>query len=208
MLSQHTYYRYNGLTERGPNNDSPSFQCLSLTGLLLPVTLQTREAQTEDQRKTPLAISCLVHERKAEQPHAGALSERAQPCLLSPLRGSMEEHLGVDGFSKKHQNSTSTSPGTFNADYKFWDSAEDLQLSLQNLIFSPLATGYCEVEFESDDENDNCWVQGLVLKPVIVTSPREGALSLYERIGWLNYYKGKEKNKFILAGTETNFLLA
>lgn len=200
------YYQLVEVVDRRNQNGEMAASLLLLTGTLLAVSVRTWTQRSEFEQAFPSTRHCRAIELK-DRHHSSPLPDTAHPGLhFPPLPGSHYDSDDVDNYG----NSSRQFPGHFNADYKFWSSEEDLQIELQNVVFFALGVENNGTALSNEDESEQCWVAGMVLKPIKDgdgDAKTEG-VERFERVGWLRYCTEKARKDFVPAGTKTRFLLA
>jgi hypothetical protein len=144
---------------------------IHISGLLQPVSIRTQAKLDRFEKTFPLARYCKVVEwRRRHSEHSQQLV-RCHGALVEPVEnGQRKERRDVDSSEKP------TMYGDFCADYRFWETEEELRETLQHVYFLFLGT-------ESD--TDPLWIDGIVLKPRL--HQWDDSKAWYERIGWLRY---------------------
>lgn len=144
---------------------------LLLHGLIQPISIRTFTKLDDYETSFPLARHCEVVEWSRRHSEHSQSLVRCFGSLVEPAEPkTRNEQTEVETYKKPPQH------GDFCADYRFWETEEELREALQHAYFLFLGT-------ESD--TDPLWIDGIVLKP------RPGHFNdtkcSYERIGWLRY---------------------
>ncbi|KAF1961638.1 HET-domain-containing protein [Byssothecium circinans] len=180
---------------------------IELSGLLLPVSIQTYAERQEYETVFPLTRYCNVTEWKRRHSEPQLQLVEKSGCLVPTLPGSAHT---PDPDSPNIQ--TVEDPpeanlyGHFNADYKFWKSEEELQDELQHCLFLLVGTEAILNRSRAWGE-EHCWADGMLLRPVGKACPSGGQLCHYERVGWLRYCTRQTRARWTPAGFKFRCLL-
>lgn len=201
------WYHVHGLVENENGLAKPHKDALLLSGILVPVSIQTWTDRESFENAFPLSRYCnvMVYRRRHSQTplHTILRSRHLLPPLLGHS-GSDYEHCIVHEAESEHDE---TMHGTFTADYRFWASEELLQQQMQHVIFMVMGVDIDSSPPSLYSGGTDCWVAGLLLRPADRRTPEKGIPDRYERIGWLRYSTREERNKYTPLGVRTNFVL-
>lgn len=188
-------------TEHQPE---PHAHCLEVSGLLLPVSMQTHAERDDYETDFPLSrhVNVVPYTRRHSEPQLQAVQH------TSRLVDTLPEYCGST-HDKRVQTLEHITPtphsGTFNADYKFWDKEEDLQEALQHAVFLFIGT---EPDMWGESGRwGTSWAGGILLRPIDREGPSMDRLCRYERIGWLRYCTLKSREEWRPMGVRSKFLM-
>ncbi|RFN53395.1 het-domain-containing protein [Fusarium flagelliforme] len=175
-LDLHSTFQVEGMSFHGdiqgfnPDSDVEG-RYLRISGNLLPVSIRTYTERESFEEAFPLARHCQVVEWSRRHSQHSQLIVQRNGSLVSPAKHDPRDRSKEVGDCR-----SSYMHGTFFADYRFWETDEELRESLQHTYFLLLGI---------EPDTDPFWIAGMVLKPRLRTwAESEG---LYERIGWLRY---------------------
>jgi hypothetical protein len=203
LLRFHDSYRIEPVicTEHQPE---PHAHSLEVSGLLLPVSIQTCAERDRYETVFPLNryVNVIPHTRRHSEPQLQTI--RCTSRLVSTLPGD-----SASRYNAQAQTLEYTEPkrhyGDFKADYKFWEKEEELQDELQHAVFFLVGTEP-ERRWKGWEVN-YCWVNGIVLRSLNREAPSRDCLSRYERIGWLRFCTLKTHQEWKPMGSRSKFLL-
>ena len=205
------YDSYTVQLQLSPREGKPEAYSYSLeiSGLLLPVSIQTYAKRVKIETVFPLIRCCNIVEwnRRHSEPqlhlihHLGSLVSTA-PGSRSDRDADSHRVQSTEDFPRTNLS------GEFYADYKFWTSEEELQIELQHVWFFFLGTEPDYGPYQSKGwGQEHQWIDGLVLKPADSRSISEDCIHQYERIGWLRYATRESPKQRTSKGFKSRFLL-
>lgn len=190
-LRLHPTFQIKGTTfdeeTQGLNQHAYTETChLLISGLIRSVSIQSRPEPDDFQKAYPLARNCVVVEDSQ-------LLVQRDGCIVSAVNR-------IPGIESKEEinDQSSTTHGTFFADYCFWNTEAEFLESLQHVYFLFLGT---------EEDSNRSSIAGMILKPH--SSQRDESHSPYHRIGWLEYCppEAVEMPEWLSQGTELTFKL-
>jgi hypothetical protein len=202
----HDWYRAEPVmcTEHQPE---PHAHCLAISGLLLPVSLQTRAERDDFETTFPLnrQVNVIPYTRRHSEPQLQVIHRASRLVPTLPGRPDSQD-------DKRTQTLEYKTPilhyGSFNADYKFWEKEEELQEELQHAVFFFIGT---EPDMGGgigwDVTVEYTWADGILLRPVDREGPSIDHLCRYERLGWLRYCTLKTQKEWRPIGVRSKFLM-
>ena len=182
----------------------PHAHLLNISGLLLPLSIQTNAERDNYETAFPLnrQVNVVFYNRRHSQSELQTIARTSR--LVPTLPRSADDTPNAQAQTLEHSSPTRYY-GTFNADYKFWKTEEELQEELQHVIF--FLIGREPSHGETGWGVSLCWIDGMVLRPVDREGPERGGLCRYERIGWLRYCTLKTHEEWRPMGFKSKFLL-
>ncbi|KAJ4128204.1 hypothetical protein NW768_008490 [Fusarium equiseti] len=198
-LDLHSTFRVEGASFHGDihgfNADSDvKDRHLRISGNLLPVSIQTYTELEDFEEAFPLARHCQVVEWSRRHSQHSQILVQQNGSLVGPAKRDPRGRSKEVGDSQR-----SYMHGTFFADYRFWETDEELRETLQHAYFLLLG-----IELDADP----FWIAGMVLKPRL--GPWAELEESYERIGWLRYctLKSAKETEWVPQGTAVTLKLA
>jgi hypothetical protein len=176
-----------------------------LSGLLLPVSIQTWSERADVEIFRPLSRYCNVFEHVSKNASSSPLELLRSQLLFPPLPGLVSRSEQPTQYHEALDTTYTILSGHFYADYRFWSSEEELQHELQYIIF--LAIGIEANSMPEFGEEHKCWVAGLALKPANESSLKEDGVPQFKRIGWLRYCTEKTSKEYVPTGNDTSLQL-
>ncbi|KAF1946556.1 hypothetical protein EJ02DRAFT_214296 [Clathrospora elynae] len=119
------YHTFHGLVSCDTVASEEHTGSLSLSGTLLPVSLQIYAERYEYEQRFPLARQCNVkeHRRRHSEPQILSIFRLESP--FRPISGSRSTNRRKRAREAESQRDT-TMYGNFTADYRFWSSEEEI----------------------------------------------------------------------------------
>jgi hypothetical protein len=152
-----------------------------VSGLIQPVSIRTDTKPSILAKTYPLLRHCQVVEWGRRHSENSQLLVRCHGYLVEPSKNKPSETTQeVDSDHKQP-----AMYGNFWPDYRFWETEEELQETLQHVYFLLLGTERRRGPLWIDGLVDPLRIDGLVLKPRL--HQWKDSKGRYERIGWLRY---------------------
>ncbi|CEI66054.1 hypothetical protein FVEN_g4535 [Fusarium venenatum] len=144
---------------------------LTIRGFIQPISIQTYVNRDELEKVYPLVRRCQVVEwARRHSEHSQLLARRFGSLVKHAERKPRDKAIEMDNDQEQ------TMYGTFFADYRFWETEEELRGTLQHVYFLFLG---------SETDTDPLWIDGMILRPR--SGQWDESNVCYERIGWLRY---------------------
>ncbi|RGP80099.1 heterokaryon incompatibility [Fusarium longipes] len=145
---------------------------LRISGFIQSVSIRTHAELDSYPRALPLARNCEVVEWRRRHSEHSQLLVRCQASLVESIPS--EPRLSTRDSDAELEKPTMY--GHFTADYRFWESEEELRDKLQHVYFLLVGT---------KSDSGTLSLYGMMLKPR--QDRWDESKDCYERIGWLRY---------------------
>ncbi|KAH7085583.1 heterokaryon incompatibility protein-domain-containing protein, partial [Paraphoma chrysanthemicola] len=207
-LQDNNYCRLQEIAKSGLEYGGQGAASLTMSGILLAVSINTWKKRAEFEQHYPLTRYCRVLEHVKGESTSFGVSFKGPTRSNSPLQGSHDDAQVEEDSELGAASPSLFLSGHFNADYNFWNDEEELRAELGLVTFAALGIEDIRRHMgESIDDEEDCWVAGVILRPVMEKTCGTSKVRSYERFGWLRYCTKKPRNKFTPMGTKTNFML-
>jgi hypothetical protein len=172
--------------------ENPMLAPLSVSGILLTLSIQTRPKETELEEKLSWVRRCQI-------------LKLCDTVVFESSHSAHPDDFEDRGVNKVGPGLLQSLTADLRADYRFRSSGEDLRVMLQHMVFCVLGV---ENRGRLDDV-EPCWVAGMILRPIEDQGcfPEGSELQQFERIGWLRYCTDVMRSEFEPTGTKSHFLI-